>query len=533
MSSTKNVWVLISTVVTACVMTLTSVQAVNFEKVTCSSIANTNQNTYNAQVTCTATIARPGTGKWYSVVGQNCSNFCASLGAYNLPSPDGFSCVSGEVRGWSAIGVVNFAPTGCWHDCRYPEGFTGSVSVGGRCYSPGQKRDNDNTDTTLGCYCGTGDVDVKQIEVGIYAAGSATVSGLSSTLSGWQSVDRSVRNDKPGRMFDVLGVIPFGGTATITMTLNVQGSCGTSVTMSGTIASANQNLVKSKEVAIALPSCPSQCSDSIDNDGDGAIDYPADAGCSSALDNDESNPITPIAECVDVNQNGTLVAHFGYRNDASAAVVVAVGERNYFTTGAVDRGQPKTFLTGRVANVFTVPFASTDTLKWVVGDRTAAASVATERCQASNLGCIDTDNIKILSLLDGTARLQRKNVQLLAQKVQSLGSTGSKANKVESYKQLAESIYLEQWAAIWGTFPKVSRSCTACAAIDMSYEITNISSRAQRMYRLARQTATLLKAARGGKLRRDEQALVNNSSVLYDRFMQSSQSLPRFESKCS
>jgi len=81
---------------------------------------------------------------------------------------DHFSCVSGEVRGWSAIGVVNFAPTGCWHDCRYPEGFPGSVSVGGRCYSPGQKRDNDNTDTTLGCYCGTGDVDVKQIEVGIY-----------------------------------------------------------------------------------------------------------------------------------------------------------------------------------------------------------------------------------------------------------------------------------------------------------------------------------------------------------------------------
>ncbi len=33
------------------------------------------------------------------------------------------------------------------------------------------------------------------------------------------------------------------------------------------------------------------CADGVDNDGDGKVDYPADPGCASASDNDESNPV--------------------------------------------------------------------------------------------------------------------------------------------------------------------------------------------------------------------------------------------------
>jgi len=33
---------------------------------------------------------------------------------------------------------------------------------------------------------------------------------------------------------------------------------------------------------------PPQCSDGIDNDGDGLIDYPQDPGCQSPQDDDES-----------------------------------------------------------------------------------------------------------------------------------------------------------------------------------------------------------------------------------------------------
>lgn len=38
------------------------------------------------------------------------------------------------------------------------------------------------------------------------------------------------------------------------------------------------------------------CADSIDNDGDGKVDFPADPGCQSATDEDESDPLPPPCE---------------------------------------------------------------------------------------------------------------------------------------------------------------------------------------------------------------------------------------------
>ncbi|MEK7535901.1 MAG: Ig-like domain-containing protein [Patescibacteria group bacterium] len=42
-----------------------------------------------------------------------------------------------------------------------------------------------------------------------------------------------------------------------------------------------------------------ECSDSLDNDSDLLTDYPLDPGCSSANDNDETDPPTPSPECSD------------------------------------------------------------------------------------------------------------------------------------------------------------------------------------------------------------------------------------------
>ncbi|TSC68736.1 MAG: Uncharacterized protein G01um101456_518 [Parcubacteria group bacterium Gr01-1014_56] len=62
------------------------------------------------------------------------------------------------------------------------------------------------------------------------------------------------------------------------------------------------------------PDVPAQCTDTIDNDGDGLIDYPADPGCASASDNNESNPpppppSSPIPQCsdgIDNDQDGKI-----------------------------------------------------------------------------------------------------------------------------------------------------------------------------------------------------------------------------------
>ncbi len=45
-------------------------------------------------------------------------------------------------------------------------------------------------------------------------------------------------------------------------------------------------------IAIKSLAAPAQCNDRQDNDGDTLIDYPADPGCSSKQDNDETDPVT-------------------------------------------------------------------------------------------------------------------------------------------------------------------------------------------------------------------------------------------------
>jgi hypothetical protein len=52
----------------------------------------------------------------------------------------------------------------------------------------------------------------------------------------------------------------------------------------------------------AGPPPPPACSDGIDNDSDGSIDYPADPGCTSATDTDETDAPPPPA-CSDGNDN--------------------------------------------------------------------------------------------------------------------------------------------------------------------------------------------------------------------------------------
>jgi hypothetical protein len=52
-----------------------------------------------------------------------------------------------------------------------------------------------------------------------------------------------------------------------------------------------------------------QCSDGIDNDGDGFIDFPADIGCTSPGDNSETNPV--FAQCQDgVDNDGDLLRDY-------------------------------------------------------------------------------------------------------------------------------------------------------------------------------------------------------------------------------
>ena len=82
-----------------------------------------------------------------------------------------------------------------------------------------------------------------------------------------------------------------------TLTVSAQSS-------SGSIQESNESNNCSSPFNFTVSAAP-QCSDGIDNDGNGQTDYPADAGCSSDSDGVEA----PVAECsdgIDNNGNGLV-----------------------------------------------------------------------------------------------------------------------------------------------------------------------------------------------------------------------------------
>lgn len=75
---------------------------------------------------------------------------------------------------------------------------------------------------------------------------------------------------------------------------------------------------------------PALCSDGIDNDSDGKIDYPNDPGCADPGDNDETNPATlPVcANSTDDDTDGTTdyPADYGCSSAAGTSEVFCTGE---------------------------------------------------------------------------------------------------------------------------------------------------------------------------------------------------------------
>jgi len=88
------------------------------------------------------------------------------------------------------------------------------------------------------------------------------------------------------------------------------------------------------------------------------------------------NHLTPILNCIDVNGDGSITAHFGYSNSWTNQVTVPAGKtsgggQNWFLPDPADRGQPSQFAPGTYNDVFTVTFTS-PTLEWRLSDISGA-----------------------------------------------------------------------------------------------------------------------------------------------------------------
>lgn len=95
--------------------------------------------------------------------------------------------------------------------------------------------------------------------------------------------------------------------------------------------------------------------------------------------------VKPVLECVVANADKTFTARFGYQNLNSVPVTIPVGTANKFPPTPIDRGQSTAFQTGRIRNVFEVPFNGNN-LVWSLkgpdnSHRTSTASHNSARCQ--------------------------------------------------------------------------------------------------------------------------------------------------------
>jgi hypothetical protein len=121
-----------------------------------------------------------------------------------------------------------------------------------------------------------------------------------------------------------------------TFTLNVSGkiaanqSCESPLVTAGALSCGNGYACKG---TVGSRTCqPARCSDGIDNDGDGKIDYPFDPGCDSPADDDETNPTTlPVCgNNVDDDADGTkdYPADYGCSSAAGTSEVFCSTEHD-------------------------------------------------------------------------------------------------------------------------------------------------------------------------------------------------------------
>jgi hypothetical protein len=93
--------------------------------------------------------------------------------------------------------------------------------------------------------------------------------------------------------------------------------------------------------------------------------------------------VSPLLECVQDNEDGTITAFFGYKNHSSFLVEIPIGELNKMKPGPLDRGQPTEFDPGRSSQYpnasFQVVFQG-ESITWYLDGESVTASGISNHC---------------------------------------------------------------------------------------------------------------------------------------------------------
>ena len=93
-----------------------------------------------------------------------------------------------------------------------------------------------------------------------------------------------------------------------------------------------------------------------------------------------SDPVAPILECVWHVNSTSWLSLWGYSNSSSSSQTIPVGSSNTFSPGAQNQGQPTSFQSGAIDNVFTVPFEASAPPAWTLDGTTVSASPSDKKC---------------------------------------------------------------------------------------------------------------------------------------------------------
>ena len=90
-------------------------------------------------------------------------------------------------------------------------------------------------------------------------------------------------------------------------------------------------------------------------------------------------PVTPVFNCIRNNGDRTFTAFFGYNNQNTGGVYIDYGDKNKFSPGSINRGQPTVFLPGIHSNVFSIDYDG-DNLTWTLDGTSITVNKNSTQC---------------------------------------------------------------------------------------------------------------------------------------------------------
>ena len=134
-------------------------------------------------------------------------------------------------------------------------------------------------------------------------------------------------------------------------------------------------LGRKKGIVIATFPSDKEITWTIQNGGNAANSAVANASSTKCAD------VTPSAKCIGINQDSSLEAYFGYKNDNEFDVIIPSGINNYSDPETQDL--PTTFTAGNIETAFRVRMEGR-TASWTLNGVTAEANISTATCNGNN-----------------------------------------------------------------------------------------------------------------------------------------------------